>query len=121
MLKDAGSWQDDFHKDLKVIYQDCELCRVFAKTPPRPVVGLPMAKRFNEKVSMDLKSWRNRWILHLVDMWSRLTVSVFIDRKKPISTIIDNVMLHWVGAGYGIMESILLIMAVNLVLMKQEK
>ena len=39
-------------------------------------------------------------------MWSRLTISVFIDRKMP-SIIIDNIMLHWVGAGFGIMESIL--------------
>ena len=31
----------------------CELCRRYAKTPSRPVVGLPMASQFNEKVSMD--------------------------------------------------------------------
>ena len=31
-------------------------------------------------------------------MWSRLTVSVFIDRKRP-SDVIDNIMLHWVRAG----------------------
>ena len=55
---------------------------------------------------MDLKKWGNRWILHLIDMWSRLTVSVFIDRKRPSDTI-DNILLHWVGAGFGIMKSIL--------------
>ena len=31
-------------------------------------------------------------------MWSRLTVSVFIDRKRP-SDVIDNIMLRWVRAG----------------------
>ena len=82
LIKDSGSWHEDFQTDMNEIYQNCELCKVYAKTPPRPVVSLPMASRFNEKVVMDLKSWRTRWILHLVDMWSRLTVSTFIDRKK---------------------------------------
>ena len=31
-------------------------------------------------------------------MWSRLTVSVSIDRKRP-SDVIDNIMLQWVRAG----------------------
>ena len=44
--------------------------------------------------------------IHLIDMWSRITVSVFIDPKRP-SDVIDNIMLHWVGAGFGIMKSIL--------------
>ena len=55
---------------------------------------------------MVLKKWGNRWILHLLDMLSRLTVSVFIDRKRA-SDVIDNIMLHRVGAGFGIMKSIL--------------
>ena len=55
---------------------------------------------------MDLKKWGNRWILHLINMWSRLTVSVFINHKRP-SDVIDNNMLNWVGAEFGIMKSIL--------------
>ena len=55
---------------------------------------------------MDLKHWDNKWILHLIDMWSRLTISVFIDRKTPQS-VINTIMLHWVGAAYGVMKYIL--------------
>ena len=33
-----------------------------------------MAKKFNDGVAMDLKHWGQRWILHLIDMWSRLTI-----------------------------------------------
>ena len=33
-------------------------------------------------------------------------MSFFIDRERP-SNIIDNIMLHWVGAGFDIMNSIL--------------
>ena len=55
---------------------------------------------------MDLKQWEQRWILHLIDMFTRLTVSVFVNRKKP-SAIIDKIMIHWVGAVFGVMGAIL--------------
>ena len=93
LLDNAGVWDAQYSMILKKIYDACKICKQYAKTPARPVVGLPMASRFNEKVAMDLKSWKGRWILHLVDMWSRLTVSVFVDRKKP-SEIIDKIMTH---------------------------
>ena len=82
LLKNAGSWQDNFLEDIKLIHQRCKICKVYARTPPRPVVGLPLAHRFNEKVAMDLKSWNPRWILYMIDMWSRLTISVNV--KKHI-------------------------------------
>ena len=106
LLKDAGCADiEDAGPILDDIRANCDVCKQYAKAPPRPVVALPMASVFNEKVAMDLKKWGSRWILHLIDMWSRLTLSVFIDRKKP-STVIDKIMLHWV-AHFGVMESIL--------------
>lgn len=106
LLKDAGNWKDEFAEQLAEIHAQCKLCKEFAKTPPRPVVALPMAKSFNEVVSMDLKSWRNgRWILYLIDVWSRYTQAVFINRKKP-SDVIDNIMNQWIGT-FGVMDEIL--------------
>lgn len=54
---------------------------------------------------MDLKQYKGRWILHMIDMWSRYTISVFIDRKKT-SCVIDALMKNWVGV-FGIMESLM--------------
>ncbi|XP_053390667.1 uncharacterized protein LOC128553511 [Mercenaria mercenaria] len=104
-LKDAGIWEDDYEEDLEQIENKCELCKVYAKTPSRPVVGMPMASKFNEKVAMDLKQWNGRWILHIIDMWSRYTLSIFIDRKKPCN-IIDTLMKEWVGK-FGVMGSLM--------------
>jgi transposase InsO family protein len=106
LLKDAGAWVDGLQDCLERVYEKCELCKMYKKTPPRPVVARPMASRFNEKVAMDLKKWRGRWILHLVDMWSRFSVSVFIERKRP-TDVIDKIMKCWIGAGFGVMEAIL--------------
>lgn len=105
LLKDAGVWKNDYDDDLSDIQSKCELCKVYAVTPPRPVVGLPMAKEFNEKVTMDLKKYNDKWILHMIDMWSRYTMSVFIDRKKP-SNVIEAMMKNWIGI-FGIMGAIM--------------
>ena len=105
LMKDAGAWKDEFLDDLDDIYAKCELCKVYKKTPSRPVVALPMASRFNEKVCMDLKKWGDQWILHMIDMFSRFSVSVFLSRKRP-SDVIDKVMTCWVGAGFGVMETL---------------
>ena len=106
LLKDAKVWDDRFLTFLQEISVRCELCKVHSKTPSRPVVCLPLAHDFNDKVAMDLKKWNSKWILHLIDMWSRLTVSVFIERKRP-TDVIDKIMLNWVGAGFGIMKAVL--------------
>ena len=106
LLQDAKIWNQDIAEKIAKIYDQCEICKRHGKTPSRPVVALPMASKFNEKVCMDLKKWKGRWILHLIDMWSRFSVSVFIDRKHP-SQVIDKIMQNWVGAGFGIMGAML--------------
>lgn len=96
---------EEFEEQLLEIEQKCDLCKVYAKTPARPIVSMPMAKEFNEKVAMDLKQYKGRWILHMIDMWSRYTVSVFIQRKRP-SDVIDAMMKNWVGV-FGVMGAIM--------------
>lgn len=105
LLKDSGAWKEDYDKDLSEIETNCELCKVYAKNSPRPVVALPMAKEFNEKVAMDLKQYKGRWILHMIDMWSRYTVCVFISREQ-LSNVIDALMKNWVGM-FGIMRALM--------------
>ena len=105
LLQDADIWRDDYQDLLEEIDRKCELCKRYSKTPARPVVGMPMATQFNEKVAMDLKQWKGRWILHIIDMWSRYTISVFINRKRP-SEVINALMQNWVGV-FGVMRSIL--------------
>lgn len=105
LLKDAGVWKEELQECLTKVYENCELCKMYKKTPPRPAVSKPMANRFNEKIAMDLKQWRGSWILHLFDMFTRFSVSVFIDRKKS-SDVIDKIMKCWIAV-FGVMECIL--------------
>lgn len=105
LLQDAGAWRDNFDEDLEKIEERCDVCKTYARTPSRPVVSFPMATYFNEKVAMDLKYWRGKWILHLIDMWSRYTISIFIQRKKT-TDVIDKIMSHWIGI-FGVMGAIM--------------
>lgn len=104
-MKDAGVWREKYQLMLNDIHEKCKICKMYKKTPPRPVVTLPIANRFNQVVTLDLKKWDEEHILHMIDMWSRLTVSVFIPRKDP-KIVTEKIMTNWVSTGYGIMESL---------------
>ena len=55
LVNDAGVEDDEFLSTLESISSDCDTCKKFKKTQPRPVVGFSLAKRFNQVVSLDLK------------------------------------------------------------------
>ena len=83
----------------------CEGCIKRKRNPDRPAVALPMARNFNEVVCIDLKIRKGQPILHMIDMWSRLTVSAILERKKP-SCVIEEIMRKWMPH-YGTMKTIL--------------
>ena len=95
-MKDANSWHSDLDQHLDRIIGSCEGFIRKQRNPNKPVVGLPMANSFNEKVAIDLKHWKDKYILHMVDMYSRLTISSFIERKKPLE-VIDKLMEKSIG------------------------
>ena len=105
LLKDAGKWCMEYNDIIDKLYNDCETCEVFQRTPDMPVVAMPKAKSFCELVVMDLKVWKKLYILHCIDAFSRLSVSVVIKRKTP-QVVAHNFLVKWVGAGYGFPQKI---------------
>ena len=57
LIIDAGVWDNDCQTIIEKVYNRCEICKSYGKTPPRPVVAMPLARIFNEAVAMDLKQW----------------------------------------------------------------
>lgn len=103
LLKDAGFSNNDYHSCVKEVTEKCEVCLKFKKTPARPVVCLPLATEFNQVVAMDLKVWdkkKNIYFLHMIDLATRFCLSVVIRNKNP-PTIINKVVLAWIGSGPG--------------------
>ena len=105
LLRDANVWSDNFEKTIEEIYNKCETCEVFSKTPSRPVVAMPEAREFGELVVMDLKQWGNGYILHMIDAFSRFSISVAIKHKTP-QTVAQHFLVNWVGAGYGLCKKL---------------
>ena len=106
LLNDANAWYPEAEEDFDRIIDDCEGCLLLKRNPDRPVVSMPMASHFNEKVAMDLKNLSSgEHILHLVDMWSRYTLSFLIERKDP-RDVIDTFMEHW-ARYFGLHSAIL--------------
>ena len=105
LLKNANVYNSDVEAILEDICKNCQICAVHARKPDKPAVGLPLATRFNQVVSMDLKKWGSQHILHMVDMFTRYSISALIPRKLP-SCVINKVMTNWISI-FGVMEKMM--------------
>ena len=95
LLQDAGKWCQKFSDMLDQIMEGCEGCVMRRKTPDRPSVALEMASDFNEVICMDLKFWGDKYILYIIDCFSRYTMGTVIHRKKP-ECVIDALFKVWI-------------------------
>ena len=55
LLRNAGINDSDYFSILDEISETCDTCKHYKRAHARPIVGLSMAKTFNETVAMDLK------------------------------------------------------------------
>ena len=76
LIKDANIQDEEVMVLLDSICKTCNICQKYNKTPARPIVGLSLAKDFNDTVAMDLKIWRREsktlYILYLIDVATRV-------------------------------------------------
>lgn len=103
LFSDAGIRDSEYDTLIEDITENCDVCMKYKKTPPRPIVSLPLARDFNEVVAMDLKEWdkgKNVWILHLIDLATRFSISTVI-HKKESQVIVDKILEKWIGTGLG--------------------
>ena len=88
---DPWSSNKELKDEITKVSHECRTCLVYQKSLRRPVVGLPMASKFQECVAMDLKFYAGHILLHLVDHATRLSASCVLPNKKP-GTIISAVL-----------------------------
>ena len=99
---------------IKEVSSNCKICLEYKRPSPRPVVGLPLAVRFNQVVAMDLKMIDGKWVLHLIDHLSRFSAACFVNSKNP-EVIIKSIFQIWISV-FGPPEKFLLTMEVNSVM-----
>ena len=83
-------------EEINNVSSNCTTCKLYKKTPPRPVVGLPMATEFQETIAMDLKFYNDKILLHLVNHSARLSASSFIPNKN-LDTILTHIFKIWIS------------------------
>ena len=70
---------------------DCKVCKKFSKSVAKPRVTLPKATSFNEVVTFDLKEFGSKYILWMIDSFSRFMQGKLLSNKK-VDTIIQALM-----------------------------
>ena len=96
LVHKAGCQDKLFIDAVLKVTKDCVTCCKFGKAPPRPVVSLPMSSKFNETISMDLKSYKGKYFIVIVDLATRYCGASVISDKNP-STIIRAVFGRWIS------------------------
>ena len=75
----------------------CQICKVYKKPDPEPIVGLPLASQFNHTVEMDLKSYANGvWSLHLIDTFTRYSAACVV-KSKDKDVIVEAIFKIWIS------------------------
>ena len=97
LVKDSGlEEKEKICKEIDNVTENCDICKRFKRTPPRPIVGFPLASIFNQTVAMDLKFVEDRILLHLLDHATRYSQACIITNKRK-ETIVKALLNHWVG------------------------
>ena len=107
LIERSKRMTDKVNGYLEDIDKNCKSCRLHRISKPRPAASLPRSSTFNHVVTMDLKHYEAnnyKYILYLIDLFSRLTVGVFISDKKP-ETVGAKIMEKWIAV-FGRMDTL---------------
>ena len=100
-MKNAEVYDDECGQIIQKISDKCLTYKRLKKTPPKPVVCMPKATKFNEFIAMDLKIFKpGIYLLHVIDLFMRFSLAKVITRKLP-SVIFDTFITMWIGSGLG--------------------
>ena len=90
----AGWMSPELTTLIERVVNDCKVCQKFKTSIARPFVTLPKATSFNEVVTLDLKEYGPKYVLWIIDSFSRFMVGKLINNKKA-DTIMQAIMDSW--------------------------
>ena len=88
---------------------NCNTCKLYKRSPPRPVVALPIASKFNDIVAMDLKVFsltKGIYFIHYIDLFTRFSKAIVIKSKEP-KVVVDSFISTWIASGMGAPNKVL--------------
>ena len=105
-LTNAGVKDGQFFDILQDFSAKCNVCLKYKRKNPRPVIGLSLAKEFNDVIAVDLKPLNNTHILHLIDLSTRYSNALVI-RSKDKDVIVKNILQHWIALFWSTKQNVL--------------
>ena len=99
LLTDADVIDKELSEIIDPLDGNHEICQKFKKPKPKPIVGFPLAKHFNQTVALDFKEWSSSpkiWFLHLIDHFTRFSASCVVYTKWK-EKIIKNISKIWIS------------------------
>ena len=72
--RNAGWMSSEMVNTIERVVNDCKVCQKFQKPIARPCVILPKASPCNEVVTLDLKEFGSKYVLWMIDSFSRFMV-----------------------------------------------
>ena len=105
-LKNSSRCSNRDKRLLKLLVENCQICKLRAGVLPRPKACMTRSSDFNELVSWDLKDFKNKYnfyILYCLDEFSKLIVGKIMRDKRPQSVIesFEEVWVYAAGHGFG--------------------
>ena len=92
--RNAGGMSPELASIVERVVNDCKVCQKFQKSVAQPRVTLPKSTSFNEVVTLDLKDFGNKYVLWMIDSFSRFMMGKLLSNKKE-DTIIQAIMDCW--------------------------
>ena len=100
LLRDGGMDDKNLLKLVEEVSANCDVCLRFKKPHLTPAVCFPRATEFNENVALDLKVFGKKYMLHLIDHFTRYSRGIVISNKEA-GTIVDGTVRAWVWTTEG--------------------
>ena len=92
--RNAGWMSPELSNIIDRMVNDCKVCQKFQRSVARPRVTLPKSTSFNEVVMLDLKEFGSKYVLWMIDSFSRFMVGKLLNNKKAY-TIIQAIIDFW--------------------------
>ena len=96
LIKESGIDDKGILSAVDQISNECDTCKIFKSSPPRPSVSFPLASVFNEVVALDLKFIDQEIILHMIDHATRYSQAAVIPNKKK-QTVVQALLDNWIA------------------------
>ena len=78
------------------IVDTCEICRNWARPGPRTVTSSSIPTKFNQVVQVDLLFYKDKVVLHMIDLTTRFTVAKAIALRN-LDSVLTAIMSSWIA------------------------